>query len=78
MSPSTNDLLPRERNVITALVAGHTSNRQLAQAMGLSQATVRDYISDAIHKIGCDNRTDLVLWALRNGWTLPEVNRDEA
>ena len=60
------DLSPREREVV-ALVAQGKTNAQIALQTGLSEATVKNYLANAMHKAGVDNRTPLAVW-----WTSAE------
>ncbi|MCZ7578233.1 MAG: response regulator transcription factor [Chloroflexi bacterium] len=55
------DLSPREREVV-ALVAHGKTNAQIALETGLSEATVKNYLANAMHKAGVDNRTALAVW----------------
>jgi DNA-binding NarL/FixJ family response regulator len=55
------DLGPREREVV-ALVAEGKTNAQIALETGLSEATVKNYLANAMHKAGVDNRTALAVW----------------
>lgn len=55
------DLSPREREVV-ALVAQGKTNAQIALETGLTEATVKNYVANAMHKVGVDNRTALAVW----------------
>ena len=56
----------REREVL-ALVASGESNKRIASTLGLSEGTVKGYVSAAYEKIGARDRAQAVLWAVRNG-----------
>jgi DNA-binding NarL/FixJ family response regulator len=45
------------------------SNKEIAEQLALTQGTVRNYISSAMRKTGLQNRTQIVIYALRNGLT---------
>ncbi|MDR1420997.1 MAG: response regulator transcription factor [Treponema sp.] len=45
------------------------SNKEIAEQMRLTQGTVRNYISSAMKKTGLQNRTQIVIYALKNGLT---------
>ncbi|AHG87652.1 response regulator receiver [Gemmatirosa kalamazoonensis] len=59
-------LTRREREVL-ALVASGESNKRIAGTLGLSEGTVKGYVSAAYEKIGARDRAQAVLWAVRNG-----------
>lgn len=60
-------LTDRERQVLRQAGDG-ASAAQVAQALGLSAGTVRNYLSDAISKLGASNRIDAVRIARQKGW----------
>ena len=55
------ELSPREREVV-ALAAEGKTNAQIALQTGLAEATVKNYLANAMHKVGVDNRTALAAW----------------
>lgn len=59
-------LTAREREV-TALVAEGLSNEAIASKLVLSERTVEDHVSHALHKLGLTTRTQLTAWAVRSG-----------
>jgi DNA-binding NarL/FixJ family response regulator len=59
-------LLPRDLPVIKLVATGKT-NAEIAQVLGLTEGTVKKYVSSAIHKLGFKNRTELALWAVESG-----------
>jgi DNA-binding NarL/FixJ family response regulator len=56
----------RERQVLQLLADGAT-NDETAQRIGLSPATVRTYVENAMHKLKADSRTHAVALAVRLG-----------
>ena len=54
---------------LTRLVAEGLSNREIADAMCLSEGTVRNYLSAVLEKLGLRDRTQLAVFYLRGGWT---------
>jgi two-component system response regulator DesR len=60
-------LSDRERQVLRLAAEGATSAR-IAAALGLSEGTVRNYLSDAISKLGADNRVEAARVARERGW----------
>ncbi|HEX5262684.1 MAG TPA: LuxR C-terminal-related transcriptional regulator [Phenylobacterium sp.] len=59
-------LTPREREVLKGVVDGQT-NRQIAQALGVSLRTVESHRSNLMSKMGVRSAADLVRQALA-GW----------
>lgn len=62
-----NPLTPRERDVLAAASDGSTV-ADIAGRLHLSESTVRNYLSAAIHKTGARNRIEAAGTARRNGW----------
>jgi DNA-binding NarL/FixJ family response regulator len=60
-------LTPRELEVLR-LVAGGFSNREIAQALGTAEGTVKNQASSVLSKLGVRDRTRAVLKALELGW----------
>lgn len=59
-----NTLTNRESEVIGAILSGATTNKELAKALGVEDATVRSHIGNILSKCDARNRTTLVLMAL--------------
>ncbi|WP_267244883.1 response regulator transcription factor [Streptomyces sp. PR69] len=59
-------LTPREREVLI-LVAQGKSNRQVANALGISEKTVKNHLSALFSKIGAADRTQAVVFGIRGG-----------
>jgi len=62
-TPLTKELSKREEEV-ARLVAAAMSNRELSQKLGLSEHTVKNYLSRIFEKLGISTRTELVLRVL--------------
>jgi two-component system response regulator DesR len=60
-------LTPREGDVLRAASAG-LSTEQIATRLSLTPATVRNYLSNAIAKVGGRNRIDAIRIARDAGW----------
>jgi len=60
-------LSERERQVLRQAGEG-ASAAQTAAALGLSAGTVRNYLSEAIGKLGASNRVEAVRIARQKGW----------
>ena len=59
-------LTPREREVLS-LIAEGASNRQIAEALVVSERTARTHVSAILSKLGLVSRTQAALWAVREG-----------
>jgi two-component system, NarL family, response regulator DesR len=60
-------LTSREADVLREAAAGATTS-QIATSLSLSPATVRNYLSNAISKLGAHNRIDAIRIAREAGW----------
>ena len=56
------DLTPRERNVLECIARG-LDNAEIAAALGLSEKTVRNYITRVFDKIGVEHRYQAIVLA---------------
>jgi NarL family two-component system response regulator LiaR len=61
-----DSLTARETQVLR-LVAQGQSNREIANALSISEATVRTHVSNILAKLNLDSRTQAALYALREG-----------
>jgi two-component system, NarL family, response regulator LiaR len=59
-------LTSRERDILNAIVRGD-SNREIAQGLGLSEKTVKNYVSDILSKLHVRDRTEAAVYALQMG-----------
>jgi DNA-binding NarL/FixJ family response regulator len=59
----------REIEVLRLIAAGH-SNKEIAAALGISVKTVEVHKANAMLKLGLRGRTDVVRYAVMNGWLL--------
>lgn len=64
--PSTPTLTEREIEVVTALARGR-GNKQIARDLAISEKTVRNHISNIYRKLHIYDRTQAVLYAIREG-----------
>ncbi|HJR63702.1 MAG TPA: response regulator transcription factor [Gemmatimonadaceae bacterium] len=60
-------LTDRERQVLRMAADGETS-AEIAGMLGLTEGTVRNYLSDAISKLGAGNRIEAARIAREKGW----------
>jgi DNA-binding NarL/FixJ family response regulator len=66
-------LSPREREVLSLLVAGH-SVPAIAGTMFVSLSTAKTYVSRLYDKLGATNRANAIMTALRLGLITPELS----
>jgi DNA-binding NarL/FixJ family response regulator len=57
-------VLSKREEEVARLVASAMSNRELSQKLGLSEHTVKNYLSRIFEKLGISTRTELVLYVL--------------
>ncbi|WP_158284119.1 response regulator transcription factor [Azospirillum sp. TSO22-1] len=56
----------REIEILTRLTSGH-GNKQIANELGITEATVKVHLKSLLRKIGAVNRTQAAIWAMNNG-----------
>ncbi|HLH44875.1 MAG TPA: response regulator transcription factor [Bryobacteraceae bacterium] len=61
-----SDLSPREREVLSLMVHGKT-NRDIANSLGITEATVKCHVSVILERLGVGDRTQAVVAALQRG-----------
>jgi two-component system response regulator DesR len=66
-SAEPDPLTDRERQILQRAGDGRSSG-EIAQELRLSEGTVRNYLSEAISKLGASNRTDAARIARAKGW----------
>ena len=74
-APSGNGAAPltaREREVLQWVAAG-LQNKQIASALDLSPATVRNHIHNILEKLGVHSKLEAVSLAFRAGWVAREL-----
>ena len=65
-APLVDDLTPREMEVLK-LIAGGLSNKQIAEALVLSEKTVKNHINNIFSKLHVYDRSQAMLYAIRQG-----------
>ena len=63
---SGSDLTARELEVLEQIVRGK-SNKEIAQALGISEATVKSHINNVLSKLDASDRTQAATKALQRG-----------
>ncbi len=58
-------LSTREIQILTRLTGGH-GNKQIANELGITEATVKVHLKSLLRKIGAVNRTQAAIWAMNN------------
>jgi len=66
VQPVPAKLTNREREVLTEVARGR-SNREIANALHLSEKTVKTHVSSVLAKLGLADRTQAALYAVRTG-----------
>lgn len=66
LAPPAEDLTPRELQVLQLLAEG-LPNRGIAQALGISEHTVKFHVNAILGKLGAQSRTEAVVRATRLG-----------
>lgn len=64
--PAHDALTDRETEVLRHIAAGAT-NKGIAQALDVTEATVKTHVSNLLSKLGLKSRTQAALFALREG-----------
>ncbi|MGI8945154.1 MAG: response regulator [Thermoleophilaceae bacterium] len=65
-----DELTPRELEVVKLIAEAHT-NRQIADALNLSEKTVESHRGNVLAKLGMRDRVELVRYAIRRGLVEP-------
>jgi DNA-binding NarL/FixJ family response regulator len=68
---SSDDLTQREITLLELMVKG-LSNKEIAQALSLSENTVKYHVKHILQKLGAQNRTEAAVQALRIGLLKPD------
>jgi len=71
-APLPDDLTPREADVLRAIAAGQ-SNAEIAEALFISEVTVKSHINHLFAKIHARNRAEAVRYAYDHGLVTPGV-----
>jgi DNA-binding NarL/FixJ family response regulator len=63
---ATEDLTPREVEVVRLVAAGR-SNKEIAEALGIGEETVKTHVGRVLAKLGAENRAQAAIQALKRG-----------
>ncbi len=66
ITPVTEELTPREQEVLTYIAEGYT-NREIAEDLVISVKTVDRHRENIMHKLNLHNRVELVKYAIEKG-----------
>jgi len=57
---------------VAALIARGKSNREIAQALFVSERTVGAHVSNILAKLDCASRAQIAAWAIERSLARPE------
>lgn len=60
-------LSTREMEILKCIARGQ-SNKEIAQALGISRQTVKNHMTSILRKLAVNDRTQAAVYALRRGW----------
>jgi len=72
-----NPLTPREIEILQQIAMGKT-NQQIADDLVVSERTVRTHVTNILSKLGLTNRTQAVIYALKEGIAFIQYTLDES
>jgi DNA-binding NarL/FixJ family response regulator len=72
LGPLFVKLSPREIEILD-LVARGNSNKLIGRKLSISDQTVKNHVSAILRKLEVNDRTEAVVYALRNGWIRMET-----
>jgi DNA-binding NarL/FixJ family response regulator len=64
--PAAGELTEREREILGHLARG-SSNREIGEALFITEGTVKNHVSNILSKLGLRDRTQAALWARERG-----------
>lgn len=60
-------LSPKELMVLRCLAKGQ-ANKEISRSLGIAEATTKVHVKAIMRKLGVSNRTQVAVWAVRNGF----------
>jgi len=64
--PQAGDLTDREREIVGYIARG-ASNREIGEALFITEGTVKNHVSNILNKLALRDRTQAALWAREHG-----------
>ena len=71
-------LLPKRQQQVVHWVAEGLTNREIAQKMGLSEHTVKNYLFAVFDRLGVSTRAELILYVFAKGFAQPRRSEETA
>jgi DNA-binding NarL/FixJ family response regulator len=68
--PAVAELTPREQEVLSLMVRGH-SNPEICQQLVISEATAKTHVAHILQKLGLRDRVQAVIYAYESGLVAP-------
>ena len=72
----TRVVLTKRQGQIVSLVAQGFKNKEIANAMGITEGTVKVYLYKLFRKLGISDRLDMALYGLKNLFVMPTEGID--
>jgi len=63
-----NSPLTRRESEVLRLMSEGKSNKAIGEMLYISEKTVKNHVSSILQKMECDDRTQAVIMAIKNGW----------
>ncbi len=71
-----NELTKQERNVLALVARGYT-NKQIAEALSVSEKTARNHVSHILEKLNLSRRSEAAVYAVEHKLVPPQKRVDE-
>jgi DNA-binding NarL/FixJ family response regulator len=76
VAPPSDSVLTRRESEILQLVADGLSNKEIANQLTITEGTVKNHVHNALEKLHLTNRVQAAAYAVRQGFTATESQRD--